>query len=308
MRAFHSWGAWVLLEALSVDAAARHALFGRPFRGRVHSIFAKAVNFTGPRGSLYSLVAAELDDAPGTVRVSHTAGTMLDNLGIKPGDAVATIDGGLVCGPVPVGAGGVRSWAAALPAFPSRPADRRRLTASLAILRNEIVASGQDGGLKAFISGDARTFLERRLVERAAALAGALAAGNLDGVLAAGKRLIGLGTGLTPSGDDFLAGLMVILNMPAGPFGRRRRETAAALVADAETGMVSRAMLKHAARGRTRAGAVALLEAMTGPATRDIAAAARQVMLSGATSGTDLAAGIAAGLSIGLELAGEREE
>lgn len=271
-------------------------------------MFAKAINFTGPRGRLYTLVVEQLDDAPCTVRVRSTAGAALDSLGIKPGDKVASAAGNLACGPVMVKVGSMKLWAAALPAFPSRPSDRRRLTASLAILRNEIVASGQDGGLKAFISGDARTFLERRLVERAAALAGALAAGDMGGALAAGERLIGLGTGLTPSGDDFLAGLMVILNMPAGPFGRRHRETAAALVAGAETGRVSRAMLQHAARGRTRAGAVALLEAMTGPATRDIAAAARRVMLSGATSGTDLAAGIAAGLSIGLELAGEREE
>jgi len=297
-----------LLEALSVDAAARDALFGRPFRGRVHSVFAKAVNFTGPRARLYSLVAEELDDAPGTVRVRVSADGLLDNLGIKPGDAVLTIAGGLACGPALVSTGGARPWAAALPAFPSRPADRSRLSEKLTMLRGEIAAAGQDGGLKAFISGDARTLLEQRLAERAAALVAALAAGNLDGVLAAGKGLIGLGTGLTPSGDDFLAGIMVIFNMPAGPFGRRHRETAAALAAGAETGTVSRAMLRHAARGRTRAGVVAMLEALTDPSACDIAVAVRRVLDSGATSGTDLAAGIAAGLSTALELAGEREE
>lgn len=297
-----------MLKALSVDAEARDALFGRPFRGRVHSVFAKAVNFTGPRGSLYSLVAAELDDAPGTVRVSHTAGTMLDNLGIKPGDVVATIDGGLVCGPVTVNTVSVSPWSPALPPFPSRPADRRRLADSLVILRKEIVAAGQDGGLKAFIAGSAGTVLEERLAERATALVGALAAGNLDDALTAGNRLIGLGTGLTPSGDDFLAGMMVIFNMPAGPFGRRHRETAATWAAGAETGTVSRAMLRHAARGRTRAGVVAMLEALTDHAARGLAAAVRRVLNSGATSGTDLAAGIAAGLSVGLKLAGEREE
>ncbi|MDR7868151.1 MAG: DUF2877 domain-containing protein [Sporomusaceae bacterium] len=297
-----------MLEALSVDAAARDALFGRPFRGRVHSVFAKAVNFTGPRDRLYSFVAENLDDAPGTVRVRVSAARSLDNLGVKPGDAVATIDGGLACGPVPVIAGRVRAWSAALPAFPSMPAARRCLAASLEILKNEIIASGRDGGLKAFIAGDARTIMEQRLAERAAALAGALAAGQLDDALAAGNRLIGLGTGLTPSGDDFLAGMMVTFNMPAGPFGRRHRKVAAVLAAGAATGTVSRAMLRHAARGRTRAGVVALLEAMTGPASHDIAAAARPVLLSGAASGTDLAAGIAAGLAVGLELAGEREE
>ncbi|MDT8900514.1 DUF2877 domain-containing protein [Anaeroselena agilis] len=297
-----------MLEALSVDAAASDALFGRPFRGRVHSVFAKTVNFTGPRGQLHCLAAEELDDAPGTIRVRHSEGLRLDSLGIKPGDEVATFGGGLAFGAVPLVAREVRPWSASLPAFPSVPAGRNLLAARLVVLKNEIVAAGYDGGLKAFIGGTVGTVMENRLAERAAALISTLVDGDLSDALAAGRRLIGLGTGLTPSGDDFLAGLMITFNMPAGPFGRRYREVAKKLAAGAETGTVSRAMLQYAARGRTRDGVVALLAAMTDPAARDIVAAVRRVLACGATSGTDLAAGIAAGLSTGLELAGEREE
>jgi len=291
-----------------VDAAIGDALFGRLFRGRVHSVFAQAVNFAASRTRLYSLVAEELDDAPGTVRVRVSQDRPLDNLGIRPGDAVISTAGGLSCGSVPVLAANVRPWSPTLPPFPSTPAGRRRLAASLDIFINAIVAYGREGGLKAFISGDARTLIEKRLVERAAAVVSAFVAGSPDEALTTGKGLIGLGTGLTPSGDDFLAGMMVIINMPAGPFDRQHRKVAAALAAGAETGTVSRAMLRHAARGRTRAGVVALLEAMTDRPPHDVAAAARKVLCSGATSGTDLAAGIAAGLSAGLELAGEEEE
>jgi hypothetical protein len=67
-------------------------------------------------------------------------------------------------------------------------------------------------------------------------------------------------------------------------------------------------MLGHAARGRTRAGALALLAALTGGTPEDVAAAALPVLAGGATSGTDLAAGLAAGVAIGLEMAAEREE
>jgi hypothetical protein len=48
--------------------------------------------------------------------------------------------------------------------------------------------------------------LERLLTERAEALAAALAACDTGNAVAAGQRLVGLGPGLTPSGDDFLAG------------------------------------------------------------------------------------------------------
>lgn len=292
-----------MLEALSVDAAAAGALFGRHFRGRVHSVFAKAINFTGPRGSLYCLTAGELDDAPATVRVRHTESAALDAIGVMPGDEVVTTDGGLLCGPVRVSAAGVRYWQAVLPAFPSSPEERRRLAANLAVLRTVIASSGRDGGLKAYIAGANGSVFERELAARAAALAGAFAGRDLPGVRAAASRMIGLGPGLTPAGDDFLAGLMVTFSLPAAPFGSRYRRVARALAASAATGTVSRAMLLHAARGRTRAGAAALLAALTESGAEETAAAARAVLAGGATSGTDLAAGLAAGLEIGLELA-----
>ncbi len=296
-----------MLEALTVDAAAGDALFGRPFRGRVHSVFAKAINFTGQDDSLYCLAAEELDDAPATVRVRRPAGTALDGIGIKPGDEVATAACGLVCGPVPVKAAAVRPWTAALPPFPAGAAGRIRLAANLDALRAAIVAAGRDGGLKGFVTGTAGTVPERELAARAAALAALLGAGEQD-FAAAGRRLVGLGPGLTPAGDDFLAGLMIIFNLPAGPFGRRCRETAAALAAGAATTTVSRAMLAHAARGRTRAGVVALLAALTAGSPADVAAAALPVLAGGASSGTDLAAGLLTGLAIGGKFAGEREE
>lgn len=297
-----------MLEALTVDAAASDVLFGRPFCGRVHSVFAKAVNFTGPDDNLYCLAAEELDDAPNTVRVRRPAGTALDGLGIQPGDEVATAAGGLACGPVPVKAAAVRPWSAPLPPFPGDPAGSRRLATNLDALRAAIVAAGRVGGLRGFIAGTAATAFERELAARAAALAAAAGAGDKDGIVAAGRRLVGLGTGLTPSGDDFLAGLMIVFNLPDGPFGRACREAAVALAAGAETGTVSRSMLGHAARGRTGAGVVALLAALTGGSQEDVAAAALHVLDCGATSGTDLAAGLAAGLTTGLTIAGEREE
>jgi hypothetical protein len=145
----------------------------------------------------------------------------LDGLGIQPGDEVTSVAGGLACGPVFVKAAAVQPWAATLPPFPGDPAGRRRLATNLDALRAAIVTSGRVGGLQAYIAGTAGTAMERELAARAAALAAAVGAGETDGMVTAGRRLVGLGTGLTPSGDDFLAGLMIIFKLPAGPFGGR---------------------------------------------------------------------------------------
>ena len=287
---------------MSVDAAAADTLFGRPFRGRVHSVFARTINFTGPRGRLYCLADEQLDDAPATVRVRRAAGAALDELGARPGDDVAKAPGGLVCGPVFVAAGSVRPWRASLPAFPAFAKERSRLAANLAALRAVIAAAGRAGGLKAYLTGAEGNIFEQQLAARAAAMYAALASRDAAGLLANGRRLVGLGPGLTPAGDDFLAGLMLVIAMPAAPFGRNCRQAAAALAAGAATGTVSRAMLVHAARGRTRASVVALLAALATGGAGETAAVARAVLAGGATSGTDLAAGLAVGLTTGLQM------
>jgi len=293
-----------LLEALTVDAAAAGVLFGSTFRGRVHSVFARAINFTGPRGRLYCLAAAELDDAPATVRVNEKAGAALDTLGVRPGDEVVAVPGGLACGPVAVSTAGVRPWSAVLPSFPVGTAGKCLLAANLAALRAVIAGNGRDGGLKAYIAGTSGDLFEQQLAARAAALAASLTRGDTAGFLAAGRRLIGLGPGLTPAGDDFLAGLMLAVNMPAGPFGRDSRRAVRELADGAATGTVARAMLAHAARGRTRARIVALLTELTSGGEGETAAAAHAVLAGGAPSGTDQAAGLAVGQEIGLEMAG----
>jgi hypothetical protein len=208
-------------------------------------------------------LAAELDDAPATVRVNEKAGAALDTLGVRPGDEVVAVPGGLACGPVAVSTAGVRPWSAVLPSFPVGTAGKCLLAANLAALRAVIAGNGRDGGLKAYIAGTSGDLFEQQRAARAAALAASLTRGDTAGFLAAGRRLIGLGPGLTPAGDDFLAGLMLAVNMPAGPFGRDSRRAVRELADGAATGTVARAMLAHAARGRTRARIVALLTELT---------------------------------------------
>jgi hypothetical protein len=119
-----------------------------------------------------------------------------------------------------------------------------------------------------------------------AALAAATARADGDGCLAAARRLLGLGPGLTPAGDDGLVGWLAGLWTAGGRARALLETTRPGLLAAARdrTGGLSRAFLAAAAAGVASEPVCAFV------ATPD--AAHRSALLAlGATSGGDLLAG-----------------
>ena len=104
--------------------------------------------------------------------------------------------------------------------------------------------------------------------------------------------LIGLGPGLTPSGDDFLGGLMIALHH----FGRHdvsRRVAAAVLpVAARETSLISAAYLRCAARGEGARVLFDVLDCIAGGDGTVLEARLDAIDAVGHTSGWDALAGI----------------
>jgi hypothetical protein len=102
-------------------------------------------------------------------------------------------------------------------------------------------------------------------------------------------QLAGLGSGLTPSGDDFLVGMMLWawLAHPAPTVFCRAVVEAAA----PRTTTLSAAFLRSAAKGECSAAWHRLLVALATDSGGDLDAAVRQVLAHGATSGADALAG-----------------
>ena len=112
-----------------------------------------------------------------------------------------------------------------------------------------------------------------------------------------GAGLAGLGGGLTPAGDDFLAGAMLwawLAHPAPGPLCQTLVEVAAP-----RTTILSAAWLQAAARGECSASWHALLEGLSEGTEAQIAPAAQEVLTHGATSGADSLAGF---LYMGLAL------
>jgi len=103
--------------------------------------------------------------------------------------------------------------------------------------------------------------------------------------------LVGLGPGLTPSGDDYLGGLMIGLRAV------NRLDLATAIarlvlpVARRQTGAISHAHLVCAAEGQAGAALHRTVATIAGPGPSDIASCLAAVARMGATSGWDALAG-----------------
>lgn len=173
---------------------------------------------------------------------------------------------------------------------------RIRLPAGLAIIAEIARAEAPGDGLAPLLvrERDAAGRLQDALTRTARPLMDAL--GDWVGGRAATAKpleaLVGLGPGLTPSGDDALAAAMVALRA----FGATRHAEALARTvagSGARTGEISRAYLASAARG---AGAEALhdvLGAIAIGASDGTRRAVRALARAGHTSGWDALVGLA---------------
>ena len=118
-------------------------------------------------------------------------------------------------------------------------------------------------------------------------------------VLTPARALSGLGPGLTPSGDDVLAGLA--LGYRAG-HGALPDPLAGALLAAVEgrTTELAAARVQHAVAGRPDESVHRLLIALVADSGADLDPAVRAVAAYGHSSGADTLVGLIVGLALGL--------
>jgi hypothetical protein len=143
----------------------------------------------------------------------------------------------------------------------------------------------------------------------AALLAEGCAGGSLTKVITAAEQLMGLGPGLTPSGDDMLSGVLVALRRLGRASGVSRAVwladwLAATVAFDARTRTtpISATLLHCAAQGQACADALAVLRGIAGH--QPLAPAVHRLLRLGHTSGADLAWGLRTGLAAVVALGG----
>jgi hypothetical protein len=288
-----------LRRARSVDSVFLSRLLNARFHGRVHSVFARVVNMVHDDSRLYTLAAGDLDDAPNTAVLEGVASFAAFDLAV--GDPVRGDAQRLQVGDgLAVVLTAASAWTGALPRYPATPS---ALCANLCCLRAELPRLGAGGGTMTSPTGSGTfdhavtTLLEQR-VDR---LSAALEQCDLADAVQHARAMLGLGPGLTPSGDDFLVGLFAVFNVAGSPcHGWLRGGREVLDGAEDATHAISLAALTEAAAGRVRASITALIAHLLHGLPGSLPVPLRRVLAIGSTSGADIVAGIRCGLELNI--------
>jgi hypothetical protein len=200
---------------------------------------------------------------------------------------------------------------AIMPITPRDLADRVRVT------RATVGAEGAGESLLPLLWAHERGVhgLGSGIAGRAAPAARLLCDAAVRGDAAAGSRaargLAGLGPGLTPSGDDLLAGFVgawILVGAALGGDRAARARVTAAVVAGAARGAspLGRIWLEHARRGELLEPMTRFVTNLLAPDPRGLDAAVRGALAVGSSSGTDWMVGFLLAASVLLEAAAGR--
>jgi hypothetical protein len=260
----------------------------------------------GRRG-LVALVGAEADDDPQGIRLASAEDFLA--WAVPPGTR-GRRDGARLVFDGPTG-GGIF----AIDLSTAAVADRRTLTyvdpRDKAVLKAWAVCATRLDELQAAAATDLRlallcggsmapTALGRHLAQAVGELAGGLGRRNLDEADHAASCLVGMGTGLTPTGDDFLCGILAALRCTSREGDRERMfaaEWGRALSARLEaTTAISATFLECAIAGAFAGAVTALVDALASGEETATRKALDRLCTRGHSSGMDTATGLLFGL------------
>ncbi|HEU5198465.1 MAG TPA: DUF2877 domain-containing protein [Ktedonobacterales bacterium] len=277
-------------------------------RGSIHSVFPRAANLL-LGGRLLTLHARETPCAPNGLVLALRANQ-------KP---LAGLQPGMVClverGVITIPAANLRldpqqsqPWNPR-PQLASGVCPPKRVQENLGLLETYLSAHASTDGLAGLACLQPEASPEKARASSRLLTTARLATQNLlDGIaqqrMSLARQgvsaLIGLGPGLTPSGDDVLTGLIAAtlvlgeaLEQPVMFYQRLSAEALA--LAYSRTNKISSTWIEYAGRGEVAEHLGRLFEALTQHDRSLIEQAAQEVLSSGATSGGDLLAGIILG-------------
>ena len=296
------------LRVLSHSTAIESMLDLPTTRGSVHSVFPRAANLL-LGGRLLTLHARETPCAPNGLVLALRA-NQKPLAGLQPG-MVCLVERGIIAIPM----ANLRLDLQQSQPWHPRPqlapgaCPPKRLQQHLALLETYLSAHASPDGLAGLAYVHPETSTEKAgagsMLLRAAwsatqQLLDGIAQQRMSLARQGMSTLIGLGPGLTPSGDDVLTGLIaatLVLGEPVGqPVTFYQRVSAEALaIAYSRTNKLSITWIEYAGRGEVAEHLGRLFETLIQSDTSHVEQAAQEVLNSGATSGGDILAGIILG-------------
>lgn len=274
------------------------------FTGRVHSVFSRVVNLSDREDGLLTLYAGAASALPpGAILLSAPADFDF-SAHVSPGAATACRGGVLRIARSSLSVD-LRSARTA----PETASDWRAICTDFApawriVWRILADAAPRSGFAAVFADTPPARALDTALAARLRCalppLLAALPGGDANAAAAAAAPLIGAGYGLTPSGDDFLAGFVYAAQRSADTAAQRAQidDLVRRLAEMAASGDISRSYFVHAGAGRVAPSLACLATAILAQAGRNaLASATADALAIGHSSGADAALGLLCGLA-----------
>lgn len=275
------------MEALRIHDALRNKLQLHPIKGTVHSIFQKALNLMDEENHLYTLLSEEMDDGPMAVTLPIRS---FETLSIKKNQELLLTKEAIYCPSQRFSLEKAVSFSLSFPSYDPSPWCYGHIEETENLLERENLH-----GTSPFEK--AMDFL---LKERLREVLESFHRNDPMEIAAASKKLLGLGPGLTPSGDDILLGILLVLNLPGNPYKKHLQVFVRVLEeAGEETNYLSLQGLKRAQEGYVRRILLDFIRAIL--EEKDIEKERQKVIGIGHTSGQDILRGVLSLLKICLE-------
>lgn len=266
---------------------------------QIHSCFTHALNLIDQEGQFATFLSAGFPDGPHTLRVNRLPKATLEALQkaeiplqyqeidgkgafIAPGLSFSFNDA-------------TTYWESELPVLDWKSQSQRdikqSLDASLQLAQSLLPARAFDDRVMQYIY-ETLNLQSRALIE-------AIAHNNAPEVAQLATKQIGLGMGLTPSGDDFLVGMMLILWLNPTRYQSLLAQLQVTIVdSRTHTNEISWWMLNYAVSGRFNGWLQAYAKALVLADLTAQKSALTQILTIGSSSGSDMVTGIVAGLQI----------
>lgn len=306
-------------SCISIGSIAAKRISEDGFVGKVHSIFDKSFAMTGRCDGLVFFVRHDVARGPLNVVVDLDVDLTFASLSMSVGDAVIRQRDSLFVGRyIEIRLCDARVWTCTtrLP----QVASPLRVNEKIDALKVRVLELGNHGGLGQLVRYESQIIrgetipdevlpmISAKVLPHLRSLVSAIISEDLRTVENSAKSLVGLGIGLTPSGDDVLAGIMAGVSTLLANFSIDDRYITAvngAIISHLQenrTNLISKEFLVCAARGQFVENVASLIMDVLSPSENLINSKIQVVLKMGETSGTDITLGIILGLRLGLQL------
>ncbi|MCA9765330.1 MAG: DUF2877 domain-containing protein [Carnobacterium sp.] len=286
------------VNALSIDKQFKEKMRSKTVF-TVHSVFERTINIL-IENDLFTLACDQIDSAPATLVIDIPD---FNECQIKANTqgflSLTTVE---ITGYLAINLTTASIWECQLIDFSLH---HHHLGKNISLAMQEITSKGnakwlrkENSTLTAFDKE-----MTRMLTERTTNLIESFQKNTNDTIeetIQCAKKLIGLGQGLTPSGDDFLVGLLLAFSTSNTTFFNQEKwREQIVKEAKSHTNIISYSAIKYAASGQTRETIALFIETLDAKENDEqVKLALANVMKIGSSSGTEMAWGILNGLTL----------